>query len=172
MMIGLTNNPGKWEDSLLRECHEIIYLNPKEVSTAYFLAIVKENSEHEIMVPNIQELRLQLVQLLPSFKYLAQGHSFITFMQRDENQQLSAEAYFNELYRLALLEEQIIKQRTKDAISRAKSEGVVVGRPKMPAETILMIQNMYQYEKKTIREIATICDVSIGTAFKYAKVTN
>lgn len=153
----------------LSECDNIIILTAEKDSTAEFLQVINTYLAEEIIVPAVSDLGLQLVQLLPSLKLLAMNGNIIHFIQKDQGQLLTDEAYFQELYELALLEERIIKKRTVEAIKRAQEKGVTVGRPTIDERVKEKIYMLYTVEKRTIREISAICNVSIGTAFKYAK---
>ncbi|MBP1043592.1 recombinase family protein [Vagococcus sp. BWB3-3] len=171
MKIGIISE-GYGEDSLelLVGCDEVIVLPFDKVSTNDFNLVIREHLADDIMIPSVEAIGLQLVQLLPSLKVVAEHDKILHFIQKDQSNLLSDDEYFFEIYHLALLEETIIKKRTVVSIRKAQEKGIVVGRPTIGSELIDKIYRLYNTEKKTIREIAFLCDVSIGTAFKYSKV--
>lgn len=173
MKIGIiSEGHGDGSLGLLTDCDEIIVLEAEKIKTNNFYEIVVNHLEDELTIPSVAAVGLQLVQLLPSFKVLANKNKIIHFIQKDQSNLMSAQAFFDELYYLALVEETVIKKRTGMSIRKAQARGVSVGRPKINAEMIKRIRYLHEIEKKTIREIAAICQVSVGTAFKYSKAEN
>lgn len=170
MRIGIISE-GYGDESmeLLSDCDEVEVLKAGDVTTDQFHRVVTSHLDDDLVIPSVAAIGLQLVQLLPSFKVLANENKIIYFIQKDRSALLSDEIFFEELYHLALVEEMIIKRRTVASIRKAQEKGIVLGRPKIDRHLIKKIQKLHSLEKKTIREIATICNVSIGTAFKYAK---
>lgn len=169
MKIGIISEGyGDKSIGLLADCDKIIVLKKNEINADGLRRVVFDHMTDELVIPSIVSIGLQLIQLLPSFKLLNSENKIIHFIIKDTSNSLSDETYFKELFHLSLAEEKTIKQRTRTSIRKAKANGVVVGRPKIDNTLINKIRHLYS-EKKTIREIAQTCNVSVGTAFKYAK---
>lgn len=160
MRIGIVNEKRRKDQlDLIGKCDDLIILTEEETTRQDFL---------EIVIAELGVIPLQLIQLLPSFQLLVSEKRYLTFIKRDIHNKLSAQAYFEELYWLAKGEEQIVKRRTETSIRKARENGKKIGRPTIQNELAERIYKMYLHEKKTIREIASACDVSVGTAYKYA----
>ncbi len=54
----------------------------------------------------------------------------------------------------------------RQSIELSRSKGVQIGRPSLTDETIQKVQQLYN-ERKTLREIAAECGISLGSAHKY-----
>lgn len=56
---------------------------------------------------------------------------------------------------------------TKFSLGKKKAEGKILGRPKISGVQILEIKRLRKEERRSIRDIAIICGVSVGTVYKY-----
>ncbi|MGY3747961.1 recombinase family protein [Vagococcus salmoninarum] len=63
----------------------------------------------------------------------------------------------------------IVQFKTKLNIEKVRSRGVVLGRPQIEEDTIKKIKVLHKKGTHSFRQIAKECDVSIGTAYKYAR---
>jgi len=71
---------------------------------------------------------------------------------------------------LSSWEREMIRERTLAGLERAKSEGKTLGRRKVTNETMTARILILRTVKKTIRQIASEVDVSIGTVSNVLKV--
>lgn len=170
MKIGIMSE-GYGDDcmDLLSDCDEVVVLQTERITTNDFYQVVTSHIEDELIVPSVEAIGLQIIQLLPTFKELVSENKIMRFILKDQSNLLTDEVFFSELYHLALMEETVIKRRTAESIRKAKDKGTLLGRPKIDHKLINKIRRLHIVERKTIREIAAICNVSIGTAFKYTK---
>ncbi|MEG0285281.1 MULTISPECIES: recombinase family protein [Vagococcus] len=83
--------------------------------------------------------------------------------------QLSDDLYCDLIIEIAKAEKKIISERTTRGLDKARSEGRIGGRPRVSEETIERIRFLYKFRAYTLREIADECNVSLGTAYKYAQ---
>ncbi|MBP1040120.1 recombinase family protein [Vagococcus sp. BWB3-3] len=58
------------------------------------------------------------------------------------------------------------KEKTRQSLTRLKDEGALLGRPKIDEDTIRKMQFLSN-QKYTLREIAEMCQVSLGSVHKY-----
>lgn len=58
--------------------------------------------------------------------------------------------------------------RTKEGLEKARLNGKIGGRPKINKEIAERIRFLYHTKKVPLRQIAADCNVSLGTAYKYA----
>lgn len=77
--------------------------------------------------------------------------------------------FFHDMIRILESDEKHRKYLVNINITRARNDGRIGGRPTISSDTIEKIQYLYIHEKLTLREIAEKCDISLGTAYKYAK---
>ena len=79
--------------------------------------------------------------------------------------------YFNLMEGLAAMEQALIKDRTLVGLNNARKNGKIGGRPKIDPKTIKKIRQLYYDKKETIQFISTKCGVSVGTCYKYIKLS-
>lgn len=79
--------------------------------------------------------------------------------------------YFNLMEGLAVMEQALIKERTLVGLNNARKNGKIGGRPKIDPKTIKKIRQLYYDKKETIQFISTKCGVSVGTCYKYIKLS-
>lgn len=156
------------ELDIIGDCDSIIMLKEKETTRESFYQLVKGNVKHQLILANRSVIPLQLIQLLPSFDLLVRDGAKLSFVEKGALEGLSDQAYFDELHSLAKMEKKVVKGRTKHSITMARENGSSIGRPPITGEQMERIYSMHHYEKKTIRRIAELCGVSVGTAYKYA----
>lgn len=60
-------------------------------------------------------------------------------------------------------------QNIKKHIERARQEGKIGGRPTITEQTIERIRHLFHKKQMSMKEIASICEVSVGTVSKYVK---
>ena len=79
--------------------------------------------------------------------------------------------YFNLMEGLAAMEQALIKERTLVGLNNARKNGKIGRRPKIDPKTIKKIRQLYYDKKETIQFISTKCGVSVGTCYKYIKLS-
>lgn len=79
--------------------------------------------------------------------------------------------YFNLMEGLAAMEQALIKERTLVGLNNARKNGKIGGRPRIDPKTIKKIRQLYYDKKETIQFISTKCGVSVGTCYKYIKLS-
>lgn len=156
--------------SLREVCQEVTLLAPEEANASYFLTFIKTNEENEIVIHSLTDLNLQLIQLLPGLRALHEQNKYLHFLKQDVLGEIGDEASTAALYQLAVMEEEVMRSRTMEGIENARKKGLIAGRPKIDERVVEKIKALYKGRQKTIREIADLCGVSVGTAYKYAKL--
>ncbi len=74
--------------------------------------------------------------------------------------------FYHYLFLLSGNERETKRLLARQSIELSRSKGVKIGRPALTDETIKKIKHMYN-ERKTLREIASECGISLGSAHKY-----
>lgn len=154
----------------LNFCDKIVFI--KEKSNESMLSIEKYINDMELedtfYANSLVGLDSSLNELFPLFESLISNNKIIIFLNRPESQMLTDEQYFFLIWEMVKNENRITKEQRlviqKGQVKRSKK----IGRPTIANDKATKIKKLYKEEYKTIREIATICNVSLGTAFKYA----
>jgi DNA invertase Pin-like site-specific DNA recombinase len=81
------------------------------------------------------------------------------------------QVYFNLMEGLAIMERSLIKERTLVGLNKARKKGKIGGRPNIDPKTIKKIRQLYYEKKETIQYISEKCGVSVGTCYKYIKLS-
>lgn len=68
---------------------------------------------------------------------------------------------------LVQMEKEVAKQLTFKRMAKARENGIVGGRPSLDQKVIDEIIYLRKQHKKSIRQIANECDVSVGSVYKY-----
>lgn len=154
----------------LSEKYDLISLIPiQEISAAFFLEFVKSNSEHDIFFNSISDTGLQVIQMLPALEWLKHSEKIIYIENQELFLSLDSQRVFDFIYGLASGERMLLKLRTTEYMKMARANGVSPGRPAINQLVKEKIKHLHTMEKRSIRDIALICGVSVGTAYKYAK---
>ncbi|MGI6156055.1 MAG: recombinase family protein [Enterococcus lemanii] len=75
--------------------------------------------------------------------------------------------FYDWMENIANMEKALLKERTMIGLQKARTHGKIGGRPKTTPETIEQIRFLFFEKKQTIPMIASACNVSIGTCYKY-----
>lgn len=67
------------------------------------------------------------------------------------------------------INKEVASEKIKQALEEKKMGGQQLGRPTIDQKTVEAIKYLRQNKKLRLREIAEICDVSVGTAYKYSE---
>lgn len=122
--------------------------------------VKKVRSEKKIVFYDFQSLCLTLNEFRTLFNILHNNEIKIIFSNEND---YMVEA----LVKIGEIEADIISKRVQNGIEIAKQNGKKIGRPKINQEITKKIKFLYEYNNKTIREIANECNVSIGSVYKY-----
>ncbi|MBP1039415.1 recombinase family protein [Vagococcus sp. BWB3-3] len=79
----------------------------------------------------------------------------------------SSSNYFRIMLDLVQMEKVVAKQLTLKRMAKARENGIVGGRPSLAQKVIDEIIYLRKQHKKSIRQIASECDVSVGSVYKY-----
>lgn len=154
----------------LNFCDKIILLGDLAIkSDLSFENVLPDIAPEDTFHANsLVALDSSLNDLFPIFQSLMEKKKIIIFLKRPERQSISDEQYFHLLWELVQNEHRLKKDEEKTILRRPEKSIKKIGRPRIDSDKAAKIKKLYKEEYKTIREIATICNVSLGTAFKYA----
>ncbi len=100
-----------------------------------------------------------LVNALYEFRNL--GIDFISYQENIDTSSPLGEAIFTIISAMATLERDIIAERVRGGLRKAKANGKKLGRPKNEVDTDKVIE--YRKQNKSIRQIANELNLSKGT---------
>jgi len=103
-----------------------------------------------------------LVTALYEFKHL--GIDFISFQENIDTSSPLGEAIFTIISAMSTLERDIIAERVKGGLRKAKAKGKRLGRPKNIVDTDKVIE--YRKQNKSIRQIAKELGLSNNLVFR------
>ena len=154
---------------LENKCENVSYFERQTVTPQTFFEFVKENKNKQIVIPNVADIGLQLVQMMPALELIEKQKKNIIFLEKNFGRELSDSNYNLLLLEYARNEKEIMSHRAHHGIQRAKEKGTKYGRPKLNQELVEKIQCLSKNQSRSVREIAEICRVSTSTVHKYAK---
>ncbi|EOL50418.1 recombinase family protein [Enterococcus caccae] len=111
----------------------------------------------------------QLTELTQKFK--GSGINLVSLDEEIDTRDPMGEIYFKLMNGLAMMECDLIKERTLVGLSTARKKGKIGGRPKIDERTIKKIRYLYHEKKETIQFISSKCNVSVGTCYKYINLS-
>ena len=133
------------------------------------VAVLKPGDE--IVIYELRCLGKAIIQLGDFLKKLQEKGIVLVVINKGRSlQELSDEMLTNLIISISFSEKEIISDRTTRGLELARRKGRVGGRPKISKETINKIHELYHKQSLTLREISEQCDISIGTAYKYAQL--
>ncbi|MBP1042605.1 hypothetical protein I6N95_16435 [Vagococcus sp. BWB3-3] len=166
MKIGFIRNAGK--ASQMASFCDIVMLETKTTPIAeQLLTLVNDHSQQEIIFYSIEDLRMQIVQLLPFLTKVIEHETKVSFVERQLLPTLDDDTFIKSLFDIAVLEKAVLSRRTQEAVSTARRNGKAIGRPTIDQSIVKQIYFLYNKQGRSIREVAALCEVSIGTVHKY-----
>lgn len=157
---------------LCEVCDRIVIGKKKNHKAKDFLVFVEKYQKEELIIYSVEDLGLQLIQILPALLLLNEQKKILNFIDKGNLAHLSDETYFYYLTDFIKIEQRILTARSRDVQVMLKEEGRTPGRPPIDNRLVKRIQFMYGRDKKSMREIAEICDLSLGTVHKYVNMDN
>jgi DNA invertase Pin-like site-specific DNA recombinase len=108
----------------------------------------------------------QLLAALEEFREL--GIDFISYTENIDTSTPIGKALFTIVSAIAEFERDLIKERVRAGIARARAEGVALDRPALPKETIREMRALRR-QGESIRSIADELGCSVGVVTKYTR---
>lgn len=174
MKVGYTNQSTVDEYKKLRQlgCESIVDRDFFLTEIDSFEQFVREHIYDEMVILDLASIgkKFTINQLYPILALIkaAKGSLIINEFSRDDV--FSTSIYVEFLYLVAIHDKQAYRFRADEALVTARKKGAVSGRPAIDEEIIDRINYMYEKERMTIQEVATACNVSIGTVYKYTRL--
>ncbi len=118
-----------------------------------------DNSK-ELWVYNYQSLSLTIFEFSNLCKVLEKNQVTLRFINEKDT--------FLDVFQLVIVQEKAIaSKRVKASARKTRKKNGAWGRPAIDSDIKKKIYHLYHVEKKTIREVARECQVSVGTVSKY-----
>ncbi|MGX7030254.1 recombinase family protein [Vagococcus zengguangii] len=143
--------------------YQVIELGPLNERVNYLELLAKLGEEKEFYVWKYEALDLNLLAVKRLLDNLKEQGISLRFVNEEEN-------FLAYLMDIGEREKNYLATRTKRGLKRAREKGNFGGRPRVNEEIIEKVRSLYFEKRLTYREIATECNVSIGTVHKYSKM--
>lgn len=142
-------------------------------TTKDLLDNLKQYSNIRLTVVGIESFSKNepLVKLKEVFDYLEEANIKLHVINQGVTPRISNRSYYQVMASAITREYETQKKLAIQQLNMGRKKHGVSGRPQIHQKVIINIQKLYQ-QKKSFREIADICDVSLGTAYKYSKIVN
>ncbi|MDA1348946.1 MAG: recombinase family protein [Chloroflexi bacterium] len=108
----------------------------------------------------------QLVDALEEFNHL--GVDFISLHEQIDTSSPMGKAMFTIISAMAEFEREIIRERVRSGLAKAKAEGKKLGRPRVPDKTVSKIRALRREKEMSLGAIAKQLNVPRATVQKYA----
>lgn len=116
------------------------------------LAILADSTQH-------------LVELLTTFS--EKGVALYSLLDNLDTNREGGYAFFDVVKRLAQFQRDIMSERTKEGLEKAKKRGAQPGRPRIPDENVRRAIKMYHSKKYSLKEIREKTGISKSTLYRY-----
>ncbi len=105
-------------------------------------------------------------RVLEEFNHL--GVDFISLHEQIDTSSPMGKAMFTIIGAMAEFEREIIRERVRSGLAKAKAQGKKLGRPRVPDKTISRIRTLRRDKGMSLGAIAKELKVPRGTVQKYA----
>ncbi|MEG0498248.1 MAG: recombinase family protein [Carnobacterium sp.] len=122
------------------------------------LLVITSLSAFEQTLRQLEDFFIRLQEL--NIRLIVQNEGIDTDKDKFTN-------YFRIMLGLVQMEKEVAKQLTLKRMAKARENGIVGGRPSLDQKIIDEIIYLRKQHKKSIRQIASECDVSVGSVYKY-----
>lgn len=163
-IIGLNAKP-----EMVEMCDKLVYADSRKMISQNVMEFIDEYYEEELIFQSLIELRLQISQLLPIMEKVFEKCAAVRFLDKGHIPTVTERDYIRILLTISRQEKEIRSICTKESLARVRREGIVIGRPSIQHTVVDKIDFLYNNQGKSIREVAAICEVSVGTVHKYLK---
>lgn len=128
------------------------------------------NIDSELFIYELKSLGKSVIQLEQFLPELIDKDIQLIIAKKDSPlNKLARNDLFSVLLEIASSEHHVIRQRTIKGLTEARRKGHLGGRPTISEETIEKIRYLYQNKAYSLRDVASECNVSLGTVYKYVQ---
>ncbi|HLR63318.1 MAG TPA: recombinase family protein [Lentibacillus sp.] len=106
-----------------------------------------------------------LVEILESIE--RKGAYLQTFQEGIDTSCTAGYSFSHIVKHLATFQSDVISEKTKKGLSKAKQKGVTAGRPRKPDENVQRAIQMYESKKYSLAEIKNETGISKSTLYRY-----
>lgn len=132
-----------------------------------FVHLFKRLNKGDTLVVYSLKVLFMMKDYIEYLKFFAEKN--IRLIAIEENIDTKVDVQFYEYILLMFdIKSECRSDYIKEILVKKKSQGVVLGRPKLTEEQINEIQYLRRFKKRSYREIAKVCGVSLGSVNKYA----
>lgn len=153
--------------------YQLLYIDKARNKQQPFVIIEQMEPQDTFLIHQLACLGLPLRSLAKFLKEMQRRQlSFISIQDQLQIDEFQKESLFlDHLDLLIKIDKQVRSKRTMEGFEKLKREGKPYGRPAIIKQKVNQIIRLHE-QNYTYREIAMICEVSIGVVHKYIKKEN
>ncbi|MBY6087513.1 recombinase family protein [Priestia flexa] len=106
--------------------------------------------------------------LLELLEAIQEKGAYVQFLDEDiDTSSSNGKVFIHTVKHLLDFQSDVISERTKQGVSRAKKKGISTGRPRKPDENVKKAIEMYQSKNYTLADIKEKTGISKSTLYRY-----
>lgn len=149
------------------ECQEVFIEDMDVTDNSELTRLLKKLvANDELLVYNLQVFAKKSREFEELLKVLNEYNVRLISIQDHIDTKVSTR-FYTDVLKVLKMEERHQSYLIRTSIERAKKQGRSTGRPRVGDQTIDQIVFLFEQKGKSMREIAEICEVSLGTVHKY-----
>ncbi|MCM3654484.1 recombinase family protein [Metabacillus litoralis] len=126
------------------------------------------NKEDKVVVTKLFVLADSTRHLLELLKIIdAKGAYLQSLHEAIDTSNISGYKFYDIVNHLVEFQSDVISEKTKKGLSKAKQKGITAGRPRKPDENVQRAIIMYQSKKYSLAEIKNETGISKSTLYRY-----
>lgn len=126
------------------------------------------NKEDKVVVTKLFVFADSTRHLLELLEIIdAKGAYLKSLYEGIDTSNISGYKFYDLLKHLVEFQSDVISEKTKKGLSRAKQKGITTGRPRKPDENVQRAIIMYQSKKYSLAEIKNETGISKSTLYRY-----
>jgi DNA invertase Pin-like site-specific DNA recombinase len=126
------------------------------------------NKEDKVVVTKLFVLADSTRHLLELLEVIdAKGAYLQSLHEGIDTSNIPRYTFYDIVKHLVEFQSDVISERTKKGLSRAKEKGIITGRPRKPDENVQRAIIMYQSKKYSLAEIKNETGISKSTLYRY-----
>lgn len=122
----------------------------------------------KIIITKLYSLADSTLHLVELLQMIEEKGAYIKSIREDIDTSNEIGYQFSYIVKhLVEFQSDVISERTKKGLNKAKQRGVTAGRPRLPDENVKRAINMYQSKKYSLSEIRNETGISKSTLYRY-----
>lgn len=147
-------------------CDELVFEgNDVTVDTELKKIVALVENEDVIICASLQSMGKSIRKLENIFNQIKEKKVRLICLEEGIDTQKNS-SFYDYFYLFLNYEKAMQSRITKESLNKSRQKGIRFGRPCINKKIVQRVCRLHE-ERKTLREIAEECDISLGTAHKY-----